>query len=271
MLRCAATTFHERRYGGVSDLRLAYTSDGPVDAPALVLGNSLGTTTAMWEPQLESLSRHFRVVRWDLPGHGRSPRPDHPLTVASIGAAVVAMLDQLDLPRVSYCGVSIGGMVGISVASRDPGRVHRLALCCTSAHLGAERAWLDRAATVRASGMSAVATPVISRWFTDRFCNEMPDVVEALTASFRSIDAEGYALCCEALAFLDLRPALALIESPTLVVTAADDHATPPDHGAAIAAAVAGSRLVCVEHAAHLATVERADRITPLLLEHLVP
>lgn len=254
----------------MTDLRLEYTTEGPADAPALVLGNSLGTTTAMWEPQIGSMVRHFRVVRWDLPGHGRSPRPDPPVTVETVADSVVAMLDELDVPRASYCGISLGGMVGMSLASRHQGRVDRLALCCTSAHPNRERAWLDRAAAVRAGGMSPIATPVISRWFTDRFRHDKPHIVEAMTASFLSSDVEGYALCCEALATLDLRPALAMVDAPTLVVTGADDQAIPPEHGAAIAAAVAGSRLVCVDHAAHLATIERADTITPLLLEHLV-
>jgi 3-oxoadipate enol-lactonase len=254
----------------VNQLALAYTSDGPGDAPALVLGNSLGTTMAVWDAQLDSLVAHFRVVRWELPGHGGSPEPSVPVTIDGLGRAVIAMLDDLGLSRVSYCGVSLGGMVGMSLAARDAHRVERLAVCSTSARLTPARAWHERAAAVRAEGMGSIATRVISRWFTPDFSAREPALVSRITASFLETNVEGYARCCEAIAAMDLRPDLPLIHCPTLVISGADDTSIPPAHGAEIAAAVSGSRLVCVEQAAHLAIIERAETITPLLLEHFV-
>jgi 3-oxoadipate enol-lactonase len=237
----------------------------------LVLGNSLGTTTALWGPQLDALVHHFRVLRWDLPGHGASPSPgpEVTLTIADLATAVVALLDDLGVAQVSYCGVSLGGMVGMSLAAHFPNRVRRLALCCTSARLPSEP-WNERAATVRNAGMASIAERVISRWFTPGFAAGQRVLVERFTADFVAIDVPGYAACCEAIAEMHLVPDLALIRAPTLVITAAADLAIPPEHGTAVSAGIAGSRLICVDNAAHLATVERSEMITPLLVEHLV-
>jgi 3-oxoadipate enol-lactonase len=254
----------------VTPLQLAHTVDGVASAPVLVLGNSLGTTSELWDAHLESLLAHARVVRWDLPGHGESPSGDGSVTVGELAGAVVLMLDQLGIGPFRYCGVSFGGMVGMAVAAANPGRVERLALCCTAAHLPPAQGWHERAATVRARGMDAIATPVIARWFTPGFPAQHPAVITGLRAAFVAADVEGYARCCEAIAEMDLRASLPSIACPTLVITAADDLAIPPAHGAAIAGAV-GARLVCVERAAHLAVVERAATITPLLVDHLFP
>ena len=252
-------------------LTLAHVCDGPVDAPVVVLGNSLGTTTALWEPQLAALVEHVRVVRWDLPGHGASPSPgpETRVTIASLASAVVALLDDLGVAQASYCGISLGGMVGMSMAAHFRSRVRRLALCCTSARLPPQ-AWCERAATVRAAGMAPIAQRVISRWFTPGFAAGNPVLVERFTADFVATEAPGYAACCDAIAEMNLVSDLALIRAPTLVVTATDDLAIPPEHGTAVSVGIAGSRLVCVDNAAHLATVERSETITPLLVEHLV-
>lgn len=255
----------------MTPLTLAHMSDGPADAPVLVLGNSLGTTTALWEPQLDALVNHFRVVRWDFPGHGSSPptAPEVTLTIADLATAVGALLDELGIAQVSYCGVSFGGMVGMSLAAQCPSRVRRLALCSTSARLPSDP-WIERAATVRTTGMASIAQRVIARWFTPGFAAGHRVLVERFTADFLAVDVSGYAACCEAIAAMDLVPDLALIRAPTLVITGADDLAIPPENGAAIATAIAGSHLVGIDNAAHLATVERSEMITPLLVEHLV-
>jgi 3-oxoadipate enol-lactonase len=251
-------------------LDLASRCDGPVTAPVAVLGNSLGTTTTMWSPQLEPLSAQLRLVRWDLPGHGASQGRYGRLTVDTIGDAVIAVLDDLGVARAGFCGVSLGGMVGLSVAARYPDRVDRLAVCCTSAYLGAAPAWYERAAAVRADGMASIADRVMAGWFTRDFLERRADIVAVMRDEFVAADVEGYARCCEAIATMDLRPALLQVRCPTLVISGADDHAIPPEHGAAIAAAIGGSRFVSVDHAAHLATIERADVTTALLLDHFV-
>jgi 3-oxoadipate enol-lactonase len=165
-------------------------------------------------------------------------------------------------------------MIGMWLAAHAPQRVDRLALCCTAAYLPPARGWLDRAVAVRAGWTAAVADAVVSRWFTPRLGRERPDLVEHYRTTLRDqVDAEGYAGCCEAIAAMDLRPDLAGITAPTLVIAGADDLPTPPEHAKETARLIECGRgsasVVVVDGGAHLATLERADLCTPLLVEHL--
>ncbi len=242
---------------------------GPPDAPVLVLGSSLGTTGAMWEPQLPALERHFRVLRYDHRGHGASPVPPGPYTIDDLGGDVLALLDALGLETVSYAGLSLGGMVGMWLAATAPERVDRLVLCCTSARFDSAQPWLDRAGAVRSGGTASIAAQVVARWFTPALADEA--LIERALAWMAAAPDDGYAACCDALAALDLRPLLPAITAPTLVIAGADDLAIPVEHGAAIAAAIPDARLAVVPGAAHLANIEASEAVTRLLLNHLAP
>jgi 3-oxoadipate enol-lactonase len=246
------------------------SASGPEDAPVLLLGGSLGTTLDMWDPQVPALSQTHRVIRFEHRGHGGSPVPSGPYTMDDLGADVLTMLDRLDLARVSYCGLSIGGMVGQWLAINAPERIERLVLLCTSAYLPPAEAWCERAAAVREAGSpEVVADAVVGRWFTPAYALSHGDIVARYRAMIAGIDAEGYAGCCEAIAAMDLRSGLPGISAPTLVVAGRQDPSIPPEHGEAIAAAIPGSRLEILDPGAHLASVERADAVTPLIAEHL--
>lgn len=251
--------------------RLHATVDGPAAGPVLVLGSSLGTTGAMWQPQVARLAERFRVVRYDHRGHGGSEVRDEPCTVADLARDVLGLLDRLGVGRAHHAGLSLGGMVGMWLAAHAPERVDRLAVLCTSARLGPAHGWLDRASAVRAGGPAAVADAVVQRWFTPAFATARPEVVARHRAMLVGTDREGYARCCEAIATMDLVADLRRVTAPTLVVAGAEDLATPVEHAALIAATVPGSRLVVVEPGAHLVSVERADEVTGLLLEHFGP
>jgi 3-oxoadipate enol-lactonase len=250
---------------------LGYELTGPADGPVLVLGGSLGTTRQMWQPQLPALSRQLRVLAFDHRGHGGSEVPAGPYRIDDLGRDVLALLDALGIGRFRYAGLSLGGMVGMWLAAHAPDRVERLAVLCTSAYLPPASGWLGRAAQVRAEGTGSVADAVIGRWFTPGFPDAHPDIVDPLRETFTGIPAEGYAGCCEAIAALDLRPALATIGAPTLVIAGADDPATPPAHGQLIADTVPGARIVLLSPAAHLANVQQPDAVTDLLTKHLRP
>jgi 3-oxoadipate enol-lactonase len=250
-------------------VRLAATWDGPPDAPVLVLGNSLGTTGEVWAPQVPVLARHFRVLRYEHRGHGGSPAPPGPYRIADLGADVLDLLDAAAVARAAYCGISLGGMVGMWLAAHAPERITALGLCCTSAYLAPERVWLDRAASVRAGGMGAIAEAVATRWFTPDFMSREPAVVAGVTGILRTVIPEGYAGCCEAIAAMDLRPVLRSVSAPTLVVAGAEDPATPPWHGAVISRAIPGARLRVIRGGAHLANVSQAAEVTTALLGHL--
>jgi 3-oxoadipate enol-lactonase len=241
---------------------LHHVLDGPAGAPPLLLGGSLGSTVEMWRPQLPALAENHRVIRYDHRGHGGSPVPPGPYSIDELGADVLRLLDTLRIDRVDYVGLSLGGMVGMWLAANAGHRIRRLALLCTAAHLPAEIGYRQRATLVRAKGMADIVEPVLGRWFTD-------DFPEQRRAPFRAMLAdtapEGYAGCCEAIAELDLRPALSRITAPTLVLAGAVDPAIPPRYAGVIAAAVTGSRYVVLDRAAHLANVEQADAVNRLL------
>jgi 3-oxoadipate enol-lactonase len=163
--------------------------------------------------------------------------------------------------------VSIGAMTSIWAAANAPERVHRLVLCCTSARFGPEAAevYRARAQTVRAHTVDAVADGALERWFTPGFREAQPELMAQIRKGLTDTSSEGYAGCCEALAALDLHPALGSISAPTLVIAGAEDPATPPDHGRAIADGIAGARFELIEGAAHLANIEKAELVTPLI------
>ena len=242
--------------------RLNYRFDGPEDAPVLVLGPSIGTTMELWEPQLADLTATWRVLRYDLPGHGGSEVIHG--TVADIAVAVAGLLGVLGLEKVAYGGVSLGGAVGTTLTLEYPVQVTSLVLCCTSARFGAPSAWHERAAKVRSEGLESLADMFVGRWFTPGY----PRTEEA-RAMLAQVDAEGYAACCEALAAFDVRDRLREVRTPTLVIAGADDIATPLDHAETLAQGIPGAELVIVPGAAHLANLERPEAVTHAMLRHL--
>jgi 3-oxoadipate enol-lactonase len=243
--------------------------EGPADAPALVLLNSLGSSLAMWEPQMDALAARFRVIRFDSRGHGRSPVPPGPYSLADLGADVIALLDRLGIARAHLTGLSLGGMTAMWLAINAPQRVDRLVLCCTSARVGAPEVYLERAAQVHAEGTAAIASAVVSRWVTPDYAEDHPTEVARLEAMVAATPDEGYEASCTAIAEMDLEDELPAITAPTLVIAGADDPALPPDHGARIAARIPGTRMAVVPHAAHLGNIEQAAEFTELIEGHL--
>jgi 3-oxoadipate enol-lactonase len=235
----------------------------------IAFSGSLGTDLTMWMPQADPLGERFRVLRYDMRGHGGSPVPPGPYSMADLGADLLALLDRLGIERALLCGLSIGGMISMWAAAHAPERVERLLLCCTSARLGPPETWHERAATVRKQGVGAIADTVLERWFTPRFREAHPDVVERMRAGLSATPREGYAGCCEAIAATDLRGDLPSITAPTLVIAADEDPSTPPEHGRLIADGIPGARFELVSGARHIVNIERAELVTALLLRFL--
>ena len=251
-------------------LTLAAPVAGPPGAPVLVLGNSLGTSAEVWDRQVPALAGKFTLVRYELPGHGGSGARPGPYTIAELGAGVLALLDALGVERAGYCGISLGGMIGMWLAANAPSRIAALGLVCTAAHLPPAGDWQERAARVRTAGMASISAAVVSRWFTPAYAELAPSVVAGFRAGLEGTDPEGYAGCCEAIADMDLRPDLPAITAPALVIAGADDPATPPEYGAVIASGIDGARLEVIPGAAHLAAVSAADPVTAALTTHLL-
>ncbi|MFF1868745.1 3-oxoadipate enol-lactonase [Streptomyces sp. CB03911] len=250
---------------------LHHRTDGPDGAPALLLGPSLGTSLAVWDPQVPQLARHHRVVRFDLPGHGGSPAGLLPAgaDAGDLARLVLDLADHLGIDRFAYAGISLGGAIGTHLAVHHPERVSSLALICSSARFGNPEAWRERARTVRDHGTGPVADTAAGRWFTADF-QDTP-AARTLVADHCGADPAGYAACCDVLAALDLRAALHRIDAPVLVVAGRDDPATPPVHSRELADHIPGATLLEIPGAAHLAGVERPQAVLAALLTHLGP
>jgi 3-oxoadipate enol-lactonase len=251
-------------------MELAYSLDGPDDAPVLVLGSSLGATRAMWDAQVPAFSQRFRMLRFDTRGHGRSPVPPGPYTMDDLGSDVLALLDRLGIERFSFCGLSIGGMIGMWCASEAPERIERLVLCCTVPHFPPPELWDERADTVRAHGMEPLVESTLERWLPPDIRSSRPDLEEHLRSMIAATPPEGYAGCCNAVRDMDLRPRLGRISAPTLVVAASDDPSTPKEKVRPIADAVSGARYVEIADAAHIANVAQPEAFDAAVLDFLV-
>jgi 3-oxoadipate enol-lactonase len=253
----------------VSPVDLHHVIDGPDEAPAVVLGPSLGTSTEVWERSVGALAERFRVIRYDPRGQGESPVPPGPYEIADLGRDVVALLDRLGIERASVGGVSLGGMVALWLGANAPDRVQSVLALCTSAYVP-DAPWAERAAAVREAGSTEpIADGVVQNWLTPGYAREHPETREWLRGLLVASPPEGYAECCGAIERMDLREDLDRIEAPTLVVSATDDPSTPPEHQQLIAGLVSNARLEVVANAAHLAIVEHPETLDALIVEHL--
>jgi 3-oxoadipate enol-lactonase len=225
------------------------------EGAAVVLCGSLGSTSLMWAPQRPALAGR-RVVEIEHPGHGAAPITG----VEDVGELAARVLEGMGDERFSFVGISLGGAIGMRIALDAPERLKQLVLAFTSPLFGEPQQWLDRAATVREHGLESIVEATLGRWFTPAFGG-----VEPYRAMILSVDPEGYARCCEALARFDVRAELAGIHAPTLVVSGEHDPTAPPEIGESMASLVPGARFELIAGAAHLANVERPADFNRLL------
>lgn len=249
--------------------RLHSVVTGPADAPVLVLGPSLGTDLGLFDAQVAALSDEWRIVRFDLPGHGGSAALADLCTVLGIAAEVRALLDELGVERFHYAGVSLGGAIGQQLALDHGERLLTLTVCASSARFADPPSWAARAATVRAEGTEALVASRTGTWWTAEFTQRAPQEVERLLGMLRATSPEGYAACCEAIGTFDVRAELGRITAPTLVLAGAEDPATPVTMLRQIADAVPGARLLVIRDAAHLPNVQQPAQVNQALVDNL--
>jgi 3-oxoadipate enol-lactonase len=259
----------------MSEARLAASLDGPDGAPVLVLANPIGTTRAIWAAQVPVLREHFRLLMFELRGHGqpgaRSAAPPGPYSIAELGTDVLSVMRDHGVTAAAYCGISLGGMIGLWLAANAPERISSLVVCCAAiTPMPSRQAWLDRAALVRSAGMAAISEMIPPRWFTADFIAREPAAVSAVMDMLLGTDSQGYAGCAEAIADLDLAPALSAIKAPTLVLAGAEDLAAPPWQGARTALGILDSRLTVIRGTSHLAPYQTPGPVTAAILGHLV-
>lgn len=235
--------------------------------PALVLGQSLGTSTILWSRAVPLLKEHFTILSVDLPGHGDSPAATDSFTVAELADAVVATAADAGFEHFFYAGVSLGGQVALELALRHPDVVDGASIICSSAKVGSEEAWRDRAAMVRVQGTPALVAGSAERWFAPGFIDAQPDAAGALLRALAFADDESYALCCEALAVSDIRPRLAEISVPILALWGELDPVIATDEARSVAENVQHGRGVQIAGVAHLAPIESPQVVATELID----
>ncbi|AUL45827.1 3-oxoadipate enol-lactonase [Bordetella trematum] len=255
-------------YADLSQARLYYVVDGPADAPVLVLSNSLGTNADMWAQQVPALSRHFRVVRYDTRGHGRSSVPEGEYRFEQLANDVVELLDHLGVARAHFCGLSMGGPTGLTLALNHPDRIDRLVLCNTAARIGSAQGWTDRIATVQQTGLANMAYGVVERWLTDGFREREPGLTQVLVDMLRRTPDAGYNGNCAALRDADLRPRLGEIRARTLVIAGTHDLAATPADGKYLTEHIGGARYVELD-TSHISNWENPEAFTRAVLDFL--
>jgi 3-oxoadipate enol-lactonase len=253
------STDRDQRQGPVA---LWTVQDGPPDAPVLVLGPSLGTDLGLFDAQVRDLADRYRVIRYDLRGHGGSPVVPGPYSVADMADDVRHLLDELRVDRFAYAGVSLGGAIGLQLAVSVPDRVSRLVVMASAARFPDPPSWKARAERVRAEGTEFLVPSRIGAWVTPGFAESRPEETQRLLGMLRGTPREGYAACCETIESFDVRDRLSEITAPTLVIAGADDPATPPDTVREVADGIRDARFVVVPQASHLLNAEQPEAVT---------
>jgi 3-oxoadipate enol-lactonase len=241
---------------------------GAERAPALMLSNSLGTNLHMWDEQADAFARHFRLIRYDRRGHGRSGVPKGPYSFDRFGRDILAVLDALKIDKVNWCGLSMGGMDGQWLGANAANRVAKLVLANTNFYYADKTPWADRIKFVREKGLHELVGPNMERWFTKGFRERSPQAIARMTEMFTATDPEGYIACVEAIRDMDFRASNPRIAAPTLVIVGKQDPATPPSAGEAIAGQIKGAKLVALD-AAHISNVEQPRAFTEAVLNFL--
>lgn len=242
--------------------------EGPENAPALVLSNSLGTDLHMWDAQVPEFAKQLRVIRYDRRGHGESDVPEGPYSMERFGRDVIAVLDALGIEKASWCGLSMGGMVGQWLGANAPERMEKLVLSNTHSYYPDKTPWNDRIKLVAEKGLDDLVEGNMQRWFTAGFRERAPETMARMKEMFIATDPKGYIGCCQAIMDMDMRASNPTISAPTMVIVGAQDAATPPAAGEAIQKQIKGAKLTSLD-AAHISNMEQPEAYTKAVLDFL--
>lgn len=248
-------------YANVADLRIHYELTGPENGPALAFSNSLGTSLGMWEPQVAALGQRFRILLYDMRGQGQSSVTGGDYSIEQLARDFLGLLDALGMARVSFCGLSMGGMIGMWLAVHASSRLDRLIVCNSAARIGTNESWNARIASVRQGGMKAISSGVIERWFTPEFRQTSQAVVARVQGMLEESPVDGYAGCCAAIRDMDQRESIAAIRVPTLVIAGGKDPVVPLADARFLTDHINSSSYLELD-AAHLSNIEQAEAFT---------
>jgi 3-oxoadipate enol-lactonase len=252
-------------------ISMHYTLDGPAQAPVVIMSHSLATDLSMWDPTIAALTGKFRVLRYDTRGHGGTDAPTGAYTLDQLADDAKALLAALGISNPHWVGLSMGGMIGQTLALKAPNLFASLSLCDTSSRIPAEAKplWQERIKTAESQGMEPLVESTLSRWFTEPFRKSRKDVVDKVAKMIRATPPAGYAGCCHAISALDLTDRISAIKTPTIAIVGEDDPGTPVAAHKVIHEKIAGSRLEIIPQAAHLANMEQPEAFNRALSSFL--
>ena len=255
----------------VNGIQINYELSGKKDAPVVVLSHSLASSMVMWNPQLKLLESHFRVLRYDMRGHGKSEATDGAYTLDQLAADVIGLLDALNIHFVHFVGLSIGGMIGQCLALDYADRLKSLSLCDTAPVIPEEAKPLfeERLNRARDKGMEALVEETLGRWFTMPFLKRNPAEVEIIRKNILATPLAGFIGCSNAILGLNYLERLSGIKLPTLIMVGEDDPGTPVAASAAMHEQIQNSKMVVLPAAAHLSNIEQAEAFNTALLGFL--
>jgi 3-oxoadipate enol-lactonase len=256
-------------FADLADVKIYYEWAGQESLPVLVFSNGLGTNVHLWDGQVEAFSKHFRILRYDVRGHGQSAVTPGPYTLAQLSRDLVHLIDFLKLDRVDFCGLSMGGMTGMFLGANAANRFHKLVLCNTASKFSSEDMWNKRIEAVERGGMKEVAGSILERWLTQAFRSAHPAETQAVLSMLESANPEGYAACCSAVRDTDLRNTLKDIHLPSLVLTGTHDPAATPAASMVLAKSIPGA-VYAELPASHISNVEARTQFTQQVLEFLL-
>jgi len=264
------------KHCGAAAMKLVTTEDAQLrcehsprpGAPALLLLNPLGASLEIWDDSLAALSERFELVRYDVRGHGESTTGSKTeLTMEQLARDALAVLDSCGIARAHLCGLSIGGMTAMQIATLWPDRVLKIALCSTAPYMAAPN-WPERIQAVRTHGVAPLIDGILQRWLTTPYRMAHAETVERIRTMLLTVKPEGYAACAAAIRDMDQRQSIKTITAKTLVIGGTQDPGTTPADHALIAASIPGAQLVMLE-AAHLLPIERQPEFIDALLQFL--
>ncbi|MEE2998787.1 MAG: 3-oxoadipate enol-lactonase [Pseudomonadota bacterium] len=254
----------------VNGVEINYRWDGQENHPVLILSNSLTTNFNLWNDQVASFTKHFRVLRYDNRGHGGSSSPPGEYSIDDIGSDILALMDYLEVERASLCGISLGGMVGMWLGINAGPRMDKLVICNTSSDLSPPDPWQDRIDKVMSHGMEAIITGALERFLSESFRKNVSPKIDLIKSMIRSCDVLGYSGCCAAVRDMNLTSELPRIKNPTLIVAGELDPSTPVAHSELIKQNVVGSSMVVIDGVAHLSNIEEPVEFNKAVLNFLL-
>lgn len=252
----------------VHDVRLNYQTFGNQSRPALVFSNSLGTNYTMWQAQIDALQDEFYLICYDTRGHGASNTPKGEWQIADLAKDVLGLLGHLNISQASFCGISMGGLLGQYLAIYHGDTFGRIIVSNTAAKIGQSQVWNDRIALINDQGLTPIAKIAASRWFTDNFIQNNPSLTDKLSQELAFGSSDGYAKCCAILANTDLRTDIANAAVPMLVIAGEHDPVTTVADGKYIVNTAPHAQLATIG-ASHIANIEQAEAFNKLVREFL--